>query len=250
MANISVTGRSALVTGASKGIGGAVALGLAKMGVKVAINYNKSAESAQQVVRTIEDLGGEAFAVHADVAQVDQVKAMIEKVNEAWDHVDILVNNAGIIHDNLLVRMTDDQWDQVIGTNLSSVFYCSRAVLRSMVKQRWGRIISIGSIVGLRGNPGQSNYAASKAGLNGFTRSLAKEVANRDITVNAVAPGYISTETVDVLSPKRKDHILSLIPGGNFGEADDVAHMVAFLASDRARYITGQVIGIDGGLAL
>jgi 3-oxoacyl-[acyl-carrier protein] reductase len=250
LGNSGLEGKAALVTGASKGIGGAAALGLSEMGVKVAVNYNTSAENAQELVTCIEDRGGEAFAVQADVSRLDQVTSMVNRVNETWGGVDILVNNAGIIKDNLLARMTDEQWDHVLGTNLNGAFYCTRAVLRDMLRKRWGRIISIGSIVGLRGNPGQVNYAASKAGLNGFTIALAKEVASRNITVNTIAPGYINTDTVGVLPQKLKDQILSLIPGGHFGEVEDIAHMVTFLASERGRYITGQIIGIDGGLAL
>lgn len=250
MAKSDIEGRTALVTGASKGIGRAVALRLADLGVKVAVNYNTSAGPAQEVINTIKNLGGEAFAVQADVGNLDQVAAMVGKVNETWGHVDILVNNAGIIQDALLVRMSDDDWTRVIATNLNGTFYCTRAVLRSMLRRRWGRIINISSVVGLRGNSGQVNYAASKAGVLGLTKALAKEVANRNITVNAVTPGYISTDTVDVLSQKVKDHILTWIPQGRFGEADDVAHLVAYLASEKARYMTGQVISVDGGMAV
>lgn len=249
MAESDIQGRIALVTGASKGIGRAVSLRLAEMGVKVAVNYNTSAEAAEDVVRTINEQGGEAFTVHADVSQLDQVVAMVNSVEATWGSVDILVNNAGIIHDGLLVKMSDEDWDRVIGTNLSGTFYCTRAAFRKMLRRRWGRIINIGSVVGIRGNAGQSNYAASKAGLIGFTKALAREVAARNITVNVVAPGYVSTDTVDVLSQDLKDRILTWIPQGHFGEADDVAHLVAFLATQKARYITGQVISVDGGLA-
>ena len=245
-----IEGRSALVTGASKGIGRAVALRLAEKGVKVAVNFNTSAEAAEQVAAAIREKGVEAMTVHADVGRLDQVGEMMESVNDAWGQVDILVNNAGIIDDTLMVRMSDEQWESVLSTNLNGTFYCTRAVLRTMLRRRWGRIISIGSVVGLRGNAGQVNYAASKAGIVGFTKALAKEVATRGITVNAVTPGYISTDTVDVLPQRLKDKILTWIPQGHFGEVDDVAHLVAYLAGSNAKYVTGQVISVDGGLAI
>ena len=250
MAESDIVGRTALITGGSKGIGRATALRLAEMGVKVAVNYNTSAESAEEVVSTINEQCGEAFTVRADVRQLDQVKAMVNAVHERWGQVDILVNNAGIIKDTLIVRMTDEDWEDVISTNLNGTFYCTRAVVRNMLRRRWGRIINIGSVVGIRGNAGQANYSASKAGVVGITQSLAKELALRGITVNAVTPGYISTDTVNVLSQRLKDKILSLIPQGRFGEADDVAHLVAFLATEKAKYITGQVMSVDGGLAV
>ena len=250
MARSDIEGKNALVTGASKGIGRAIALRLAEMGVNVAVNYNTSGAAADDVVCQIKEQGADAFAVHADVSRLDQVTAMIDKVKATWGRIDILVNNAGIIDDGLLVRMSDDAWHRVIATNMNGTFYCTRAVVRDMLRRRWGRIISIGSIVGIRGNAGQSNYAASKAGVIGFTKALSKEVANRNITVNDVAPGYISTETVEVLTEKLKNFILKNIPQGHFGEVDDVAHLVAFIASEKARYITGQVIGVDGGLAV
>ena len=245
-----IEGRSALVTGASKGIGRAVALRLAEKGVRVAVNFNTSADAAEQVASAIREMGVEAMTVHADVGRLDQVGEMIESVNDAWGQVDILVNNAGIIDDTLMVRMSDEQWDSVLSTNLNGTFYCTRAVLRTMLRRRWGRIISIGSVVGLRGNAGQVNYAASKAGIVGFTKALAKEVATRGITVNAVTPGYISTDTVDVLPQRLKDKILTWIPQGHFGEVDDVAHLVAYLAGSNAKYVTGQTISVDGGLAI
>ena len=245
-----IEGRSALVTGASKGIGRAVALRLAEKGVRVAVNFNTSADAAEQVASAIREMGVEAMTVHADVGRLDQVGEMIESVNDAWGQVDILVNNAGIIDDTLMVRMSDEQWESVLSTNLNGTFYCTRAVLRTMLRRRWGRIISIGSVVGLRGNAGQVNYAASKAGIVGFTKALAKEVATRGITVNAVTPGYISTDTVDVLPQRLKDKILTWIPQGHFGEVDDVAHLVAYLAGSNAKYVTGQTISVDGGLAI
>ncbi len=245
-----LNGKVALVTGSSKGIGEASALKLAELGLKVAVNYHTSEASARNVVETIKCRGGESVAVRADVSQRDQAKAMIEEVTAKWGPVEVLVNNAGIIDDGLLIRMSDEAWDRVISTNLNGTFYCTRAVLRSMVRARWGRVINISSVVGIRGNAGQSNYAASKAAVNGFTKSLAKEVANRNITVNAITPGYIRTDTVDVLPQELKDRILAWIPQGHFGEVDDVAHMVAYLATDKAKYITGQIISVDGGMAM
>ncbi len=243
-------GKVALVTGASTGIGKASALKLAELGLRVAVNYNTSEELARRVVAAINSKGGESLAIHADVSQSDQARRMVDEVTEAWGPVDVLVNNAGIIDDGLLIRMPDEAWERVIATNLNGTFYCSRAVLRSMVRARWGRIINISSVVGLRGNAGQSNYAASKAAIHGFTKSLAKEVANRNITVNAITPGYIRTDTVEVLPQELKDRILNWIPQGHFGEVDDIAHMVAYLATDKAKYITGQVISVDGGMAM
>ena len=175
---------------------------------------------------------------------------MVEDVTEQFGQIDILINNAGIIDDGLLLRMSDEAWSRVINTNLNGTFYCSRAVLRTMVRSRWGRIINIGSVVGLRGNIGQTNYTASKAAINGFTFALAKEVATRNITVNTVTPGYIHTDTVDVLSDKQKDTIMTWIPMAHFGEVDDIAHMIAYLASEKAKYITGQIISVDGGMAI
>ncbi|MCH7786959.1 MAG: 3-oxoacyl-[acyl-carrier-protein] reductase [Chloroflexi bacterium] len=243
-------GRGALVTGASKGIGRAIALRLAEMGVKVAVNYNTSAAAAEDVVKAIQEQGVEAFSIQADVSKLDQVTAMVEKVSEAWGHIDILVNNAGIIDDGLLVRMSDEAWDRVIGTNLNGTFYCTRAVTRNMMRQRWGRIINIGSVVGIRGNAGQSNYSASKAAIMGFTKSLAKEIATRNVTVNTITPGYISTETAEGITKEIKARIMTWIPQGHFGKVDDVAHLVAFIASEKASYITGQIMSVDGGMAI
>ncbi len=242
--------RNALVTGASKGIGRGIALRLAEMGVNVAVNYNTSAEAASQVEAEVREAGVESLTVRADVSDLQQVKAMVDRVQKEWGHVDILVNNAGIIDDGLLVRMSDDSWERVIDTNLNGTFYCTRAALRTMLRRRWGRIINIGSVVGLRGNPGQANYTASKAGIIGFSKALAKEVATRNITVNTVAPGYLETETTAVLTDEQKAYWLSVIPQGHFGDVDDIAHLVAFLASDKAKYITGQAISVDGGMAV
>jgi 3-oxoacyl-[acyl-carrier protein] reductase len=240
----------ALVTGASKGLGKAIAIRLAEKGARVAVNYNTSPDSAAEVVKTIADAGGSAIAVKADVADLDQVVAMVKQVEEELGAVEILVNNAGIINDQLLMRMSDEAWRQVIDINLNGTFYCSRAVLRNMVRARWGRIINIGSVVGLRGNPAQTNYSASKAAIMGFTKALAKEVANRNITANVVTPGYFETETTAILTDEQKAYWLNAIPQGHFGEVDDVAHMVTYLADEKAKYITGQVISVDGGMAV
>lgn len=250
MGKSDISGRFALVTGASKGIGKASALKLGEQGVNVAVNYNSSQTEAEDTVDQLTALGVQAFIVKGDVSSLDEVSNMVDEVTERFGQIDILVNNAGIISDSLLIRMSDEAWDDVITTNLSGTFYCTRAVLRGMIRRRWGRIINIGSVVGIRGNIGQVNYSASKAGIIGFTKALAKEVASRNITVNTVTPGYINTDTVDVLPQATKDRIMTWIPQGHFGEVDDVAHMVAFIASEKAGYMTGQVVSIDGGMAI
>ncbi|MDC0034887.1 3-oxoacyl-[acyl-carrier-protein] reductase [Chloroflexi bacterium] len=243
-------GKIALVTGAAKGIGKAAAIRLAEQGADVIINYNSSQKEAEDTVRNIKEFGVESISWQADVGNLDQVTKMVDSVSGQFGQIDILVNNAGIIDDGLLLRMSDEAWSRVINTNLNGTFYCSRAVLRTMVRSRWGRIVNIGSVVGLRGNIGQTNYTASKAAINGFTFALAKEVATRNITVNTITPGYIHTDTVDVLSDKQKDTIMTWIPMAHFGEVDDIAHMVAYLASEKAKYITGQIISVDGGMAI
>ena len=247
---MSIDGKVVLVTGGSRGIGRAIALRLAREGTKVAINYKTNEAAAQWVVDAVAEMGGEAMAVAADVSQSAEVEAMVKKVADSWDGIDILVNNAGVIHDGLLLRMTEEVWDEVININLKGTFNCTKAVLRFMVRKRWGRIINVVSVVGMEGNPGQSNYAASKAGVIAFARSIAKEVASRNITVNSVAPGYIATEIVADLSPEFKKLIFSRIPQNRFGTVDDVANMVGYLASEEANYITGEVIRIDGGIEL
>ena len=243
-------GKVALVTGAAKGIGKAAAVKLAEEGVHVAINYNSSKQEAKETVKELKEFGIDSISCQADVGNLGQVTKMVNEVSEHFGQIDILVNNAGIIDDGLLLRMSDEAWERVINTNLNGTFYCSRAVLRTMVRARWGRIINIGSVVGLRGNIGQTNYTASKAAINGFTFALAKEVATRNITVNTITPGYIHTDTVDVLSDKQKDTIMTWIPMARFGEVNDIAHMVAYLASEKAKYITGQIISVDGGMAI
>lgn len=247
---MSISGKVALITGGSRGIGRAIALRLAKDGVKIVVNYKANEDAAQWVVNAVEQMGGEAMTVIADVSDNSSVDDMVKKIDEQWGGVDILVNNAGIIHDSLLMRMTEDVWDEVVNTNLKGTYNCTKAVLRFMVRKRWGRIINVVSVVGIEGNPGQSNYAASKAGVIAFSRSIAKEVASRNITVNSVAPGYIATEIVEDLTPEFRDIIFSRIPQNRFGTVDDVANMVGYLASEEANYITGEVIRVDGGIEL
>ena len=247
---MSIEGKVALITGGSRGIGRAIALRLGRDGTKVAINYKTNEGAAQSVVDAVTEIGGEAMPVAADVSQGAAVDAMVKQVVDSWGGIDILVNNAGVIHDSLLMRMTEEVWDEVVNTNLKGAFNCTKAVLRFMVRKRWGRIINVVSVVGLEGNPGQSNYAASKAGVIAFSRSIAKEVASRNVTVNSIAPGYIATEIVADLAPEFKDLILSRIPQNRFGTVEDVANMVGYLASEEASYITGEVIRIDGGIEL
>jgi 3-oxoacyl-[acyl-carrier protein] reductase len=242
-----LTGKIALVTGASRGIGKAIALRLAQDGAKLAIN-NLDIETAETVAAEIKALGGMALAVAGDVSSTDEVNHMMETIISTYGSIDILVNNAGITRDQLLLRMADDDWDRVLAVNLRGVFLCTKAVLKYMLKARWGRIINMSSIVGFTGNAGQSNYAASKAGIIGFTRSVAREVASRGITVNAVAPGFIETDMTARLSEKQRQDIASRIPLGFLGTPEDVASVAAFLAGEDSRYITGQVISVDGGL--
>lgn len=240
----------ALVTGASRGIGRAVALRLATEGAKVAINFAGNLAKAEEVKATIESNGGEAILVQGNVADFATVNEIVKKVTDTWGRVDILVNNAGITRDNLLLKMSESDFDEVIATNLKGVFNCTKAVTKLMMKQRGGRIINMSSVVALMGNISQANYAAAKAGIIGFTKSAAKEFASRGVTVNAVAPGFIGTDMTNVLSEKIKEEMVKQIPAGRIGNPEDVANAVAFLASDEAAYITGQVICVDGGMAM
>ncbi|TQS75591.1 3-oxoacyl-[acyl-carrier-protein] reductase [Ornithinibacillus gellani] len=240
----------ALVTGASRGIGRAIALELASQGAHVVVNYAGSEAKAQAVVEEIEAMGCKACKIQADVSSEDSVKQMVKETMTELGGLDILVNNAGITKDNLLMRMKEDEFDQVINTNLKGVFLCTKAVTRQMMKQRAGKIINVASIVGVSGNPGQANYVAAKAGVIGLTKTTAKELASRNILVNAVAPGFISSDMTDALTEEQKENMLAMIPLARLGTPEDVARVVGFLASANADYITGQTIHIDGGMVM
>ncbi|MGW7975631.1 3-oxoacyl-[acyl-carrier-protein] reductase [Staphylococcus xylosus] len=240
--------KSALVTGASRGIGRSIAIQLAEEGYNVVVNYAGNKEKADAVVEEIKAKGVESFAVQANVANGDEVKAMIKEVVSQFGSVDVLVNNAGITRDNLLMRMKEQEWDDVIDTNLKGVFNCIQKVTPQMLRQKGGSIINLSSVVGAVGNPGQANYVATKAGVIGLTKSAAKELASRHITVNAVAPGFIVSDMTDALSDGLKAQMLEQIPLAEFGEDSDIAHTVAFLASEKAKYITGQTIHVNGGM--
>lgn len=240
----------AIITGASRGLGRATALALAAQGVKVAVNYAGNAAKAEEVVNLIQAQGGQAVAVQADVSEAADVEKMISLVIERYGRVDILVNNAGITRDGLLLRMKETDWDAVLNTNLRGVFLVTKAVSKLMMKQRSGKIINLSSVVGLSGNAGQANYAAAKAGILGFTKSLAKELGSRGITVNAIAPGFIQTDMTEKLNDQVREKMLAEIPLGRLGVPEDVARLVVFLASDEADYITGQTINVDGGMVM
>ncbi|CAA3974851.1 3-oxoacyl-ACP reductase family protein [Staphylococcus aureus] len=240
--------KSALVTGASRGIGRSIALQLAEEGYNVAVNYAGSKEKAEAGVEEIKAKGVDSFAIQANVADADEVKAMIKEVVSQFGSLDVLVNNAGITRDNLLMRMKEQEWDDVIDTNLKGVFNCIQKATPQMLRQRSGAIINLSSVVGAVGNPGQANYVATKAGVIGLTKSAARELASRGITVNAVAPGFIVSDMTDALSDELKEQMLTQIPLARFGQDTDIANTVAFLASDKAKYITGQTIHVNGGM--
>ena len=242
--------KTAIVTGGSRGIGKAIALRLAKLGANIVVNYTSKPEEAEKVVAEIKEIGRKAIAIKADVSNGEDVQRLIDEVERQFSTIDILINNAGITRDGLLMRMKDEDWDQVIAINLKGTYNCTKAVTRRMMKQKSGKIVNVASIVGVMGNIGQSNYAASKAGIIGFTKSIAKELATRGINVNAVAPGFIQTDMTDVLSEDVKEALMTHIPMKQLGTPEDVANVVAFLCSENARYITGQVLNVDGGMVM
>ncbi|PRS66062.1 3-oxoacyl-[acyl-carrier-protein] reductase [Bacillus pumilus] len=245
-----LTNKTAVVTGASRGIGRSIAIDLAKNGANVVVNYSGNEAKANEVVDEIKALGQQAFAVKADVSNAEEVQSLMEQAIDTFGSIDILVNNAGITKDNLLMRMKENEWDDVININLKGVFNCTKAVTRQMMKQRSGRIINLASVVGVCGNPGQANYVAAKAGVIGLTKTTAKELATRHITVNAVAPGFISTDMTDKLDENVQTEMLKQIPLARFGAPEDISNVVVFLASEGAGYITGQTIQVDGGMVM
>lgn len=242
----------AVVTGSSRGIGKAIALKLAKNGANIVLNYhsNSSKKYIEENIKEIENIGSEVIAIQADVSKLNEAKKLINKAIEKFSKIDILINNAGITKDNLLLRMKEKEWDKVMDVNLKGVFNCTKSTIRHMMKEKQGKIINLTSVVALKGNAGQINYSSSKAGVIGFTKSLARELASRNITANAIAPGFIKTDMTDEISDKAKEELKAEIPLSRLGKGEDVAELVSFLASDRANYITGQVINVDGGMAM
>ena len=247
---MSFANRTAVVTGGSRGIGRAICLKLARQGVNIVLCYAGSEEKAAETVKDCQELGVKALALRCNVADAQQVQALMDAAMAEFGRIDILVNNAGITRDKLLMTMKDEDFDAVLDTNLKGTFHCMKAVTRIMMKQRYGRIVNMSSVVGLHGNAGQVNYAASKAGVIGMTKSAAKELASRGITVNAVAPGFIDTDMTQALPENVRTALLTSIPAGKLGAAEDVANAVAFLAADEAAYITGQVLSVDGGMSM
>ena len=243
-------GKCAVITGASRGIGKCIATKFAKEGANVVINYRNNEEEALKVKQELEDLGSQVLVVKADVSELEQAENLIKEAKKEFGRVDILVNNAGITKDNLIIRMEEEDFDSVIKTNLKGAFNCLKAVTPIMLKQKYGKIVNMASVVGVVGNPGQVNYCASKAGLIGMTKSLAKEIGSRNITVNAIAPGFIDTDMTKILSDDQKKKILSQIPLNKFGNVEDIANVALFLGSENSNYITGQVIHVDGGMAM
>ena len=243
-------GKCAVITGASRGIGKCIATKFAKEGANVVINYRNNEEEALKVKQELEDLGSQVLVVKADVSELEQAENLIKEAKKEFGRVDILVNNAGITKDNLIIRMKEEDFDSVIKTNLKGAFNCLKAVTPIMLKQKYGKIVNMASVVGVVGNPGQVNYCASKAGLIGMTKSLAKEIGSRNIAVNAIAPGFIDTDMTKILSDDQKKKILSQIPLNKFGNVEDIANVALFLGSENSNYITGQVIHVDGGMAM
>ncbi len=243
-------GRVAIVTGGGRGIGRAVAVRLAAEGANVAISYRSNDDAAQETAEAVREAGVECEVFKGDVASPEDVQVLFEGVRDAFGRLDILVNNAGVTRDNLMMRMKEEEFDEVLRTNLGGTYLCTRAALRPMIRARWGRIVNVSSVVGLVGNAGQANYAASKAGIIGFTKSVAREVAQRGITANAVAPGYVETELTGSLPENVKEAIRTQVPMGRFGEAQEVAEVVTFLAGEGAGYVTGQTIAVDGGMTM
>jgi 3-oxoacyl-[acyl-carrier protein] reductase len=247
---LSLENKVAIVTGGSRGIGRAIALEFAERGAAVVVNYNKSPESAEEVVKKIQEAGGKAAAFQADVSDFKQAEALVKFAIDTFGDLSVLVNNAGITRDQLIMMMPEADWDAVINTNLKSTFNCSKAAVKHMMRKRTGRIINMASVAGQMGNPGQTNYSASKGGQIAFTKALAREVAARNITVNAIAPGFVDTEILDAMTPESLEAALKMVPLGRKGQPEEIAFTAAFLASDGAAYITGQVIGVDGGMAM